>query len=115
VRPAALEAANIKNARTIILASQNDSMNLQIALKARSMNPDIKVVIRIFDEDFAHALQEQFGFIALSATEMAAPVFAASARAWMSPIPFRLKVNCSASRALPFWKIPLLQKKQLIC
>ena len=78
-RPAALEAANIKDARTIILASQNDAMNLQIALKARSMNPEIKVVIRIFDEDFAHALQEQFKFIALSATEMAAPVFAAAA------------------------------------
>ena len=78
-RPAALEAANIKDARTIILASQNDAMNLQIALKARSMNKNIKVVIRIFDEDFAHSLQEQFGFIALSATEMAAPVFAAAA------------------------------------
>jgi voltage-gated potassium channel len=78
-RPASLEAANIKDARTIIMASQNDAMNLQIALKARSMNPKIKVVVRIFDEDFAHALQDQFGFIALSATEMAAPVFAAAA------------------------------------
>jgi Trk K+ transport system NAD-binding subunit len=75
----ALESANIKDARTIILASQNDAMNLQIALKARNLNPDIQVVIRIFDEDFAHALQEQFGFIALSATEMATPVFAAAA------------------------------------
>jgi voltage-gated potassium channel len=78
-RPATLEAANVREARTIILASQNDSMNLQIALKARSLNPGIQVVIRIFDEDFAHALQDQFGFIALSATEMAAPVFAAAA------------------------------------
>jgi voltage-gated potassium channel len=78
-RAASLHAANIKDARTIIMASQNDAMNLQIALKARSMNPDIKVVVRIFDEDFAHALQDQFGFIALSATEMAAPVFAAAA------------------------------------
>lgn len=78
-RPSALEGANIKKARTIILASQNDAMNLQIALKARGMNPNIQVVIRIFDEDFAHSLQEQFGFIALSATEMAAPVFAAAA------------------------------------
>ena len=74
-----LEGANIKDARTIILASQNDAMTLQIALKARSLNPKIQVVIRIFDEDFAHSLQEQFGFIALSATEMAAPVFAAAA------------------------------------
>jgi Trk K+ transport system NAD-binding subunit len=78
-RPAALEAANIKDARTIIMASQNDAMNLQIALKARSINPKVNVVVRIFDDDFAHALQDQFGFIALSATEMAAPVFAAAA------------------------------------
>jgi len=78
-QPGSLESANIKDARTIILASQNDAMNLQIALKARNLNPKIQVVIRIFDEDFAHALQEQFGFIALSATEMAAPVFAAAA------------------------------------
>jgi Trk K+ transport system NAD-binding subunit len=78
-RPATLEAANIQKARTIILASQNDAMNLQIALKARSVNPEIQVVLRIFDDDFAHALQEQFGFTALSATEMAAPVFAAAA------------------------------------
>ena len=78
-RPAALEGANIKEARTIILASQHDAKNLQIALKARSLNPKIEVIIRIFDEDFAHALREQFGFTALSATEMAAPVFAAAA------------------------------------
>lgn len=78
-RTAALEAANIREASTVILASQNDSMNLQIALKARGLNPGIDVVIRIFDEDFAHALHDQFGFKALSATEMAAPVFAAAA------------------------------------
>jgi Trk K+ transport system NAD-binding subunit len=75
----ALEGANIRDARTIILASQDDAMNLQIALRARSLNPEIQVVIRIFDEDFAHSLQDQFGFTALSATEMAAPVFAAAA------------------------------------
>jgi Trk K+ transport system NAD-binding subunit len=76
---AALEGANIQAAQTVILASQNDAMNLQIALKARSLNPKIQVVIRIFDEDFAHALHDQFGFVAMSATEMAAPVFAAAA------------------------------------
>jgi voltage-gated potassium channel len=78
-RPATLEAAGIKRAKTIILATQNDSLNLQIAVKARSYNKDIQVVIRIFDEDFARSLKEQFGFTALSATGMAAPVFAAAA------------------------------------
>jgi len=77
--PAAIEAAGVKRAKTIMLCTQNDSVNLQIAVKARSYNKDIQVVIRIFDEDFAVSLREQFGFIALSATGMAAPVFAAAA------------------------------------
>lgn len=78
-RQLALEAAGIRQARTIVLCTQNDSLNLQIAVKARSLNPQIRVVIRIFDDDFAQSLQEQFGFTALSATSMAAPAFAAAA------------------------------------
>ncbi|MCX7838493.1 MAG: NAD-binding protein [Anaerolineae bacterium] len=74
-----LEAANIRRARAIVLCTQNDNLNMQIAVKARHLNKDIHVVIRIFDEEFARALQQQFGFTALSATGMAAPVFAATA------------------------------------
>ena len=78
-RLVALETAGVAKAKTIILCSQNDSVNLKIALKARSLNPKIRVIVRIFDEDFSKSLQEQFGFIALSGTSMAAPVFAAAA------------------------------------
>lgn len=78
-RPVALENAGVSKAKTIILCTQNDALNLQVALKARSINPGIQVVIRIFDEDFAESLQKQFGFTALSGTGMAAPVFAAAA------------------------------------
>jgi voltage-gated potassium channel len=78
-REAALETARIKEARSIILCTQNDSLNLQIALKARHLNPKIRVVVRIFDDDFAQSLNEQFGFTAFSATNMAAPAFAAAA------------------------------------
>ncbi len=78
-RESILENAGIKHARSIILCTQNDSLNLQIALKARALKSDIDVVIRIFDDDFAAALQRQFGFRALSATGMAAPIFASSA------------------------------------
>ncbi|HBX70774.1 MAG TPA: hypothetical protein DEH25_15690 [Chloroflexi bacterium] len=78
-REAALRAVGVKKARAIILCTQNDSLNLQIALKARSINPDIRVVLRIFDDDFAMALQDQFEFKAMSATGRAAPAFAAAA------------------------------------
>lgn len=78
-RESALIAAGIHKATSIILCIQNDAVNLKVALKARSLNPDIRVIIRIFDDDFAHALTDQFGFIALSGTGLAAPAFAASA------------------------------------
>jgi Trk K+ transport system NAD-binding subunit len=76
---AALEAARTSKARTIVVCTQNDSLNLQIAFKARRLNPSINVVLRIFDYDFACALEEQFGFRAMSATGMSAPLFAAAA------------------------------------
>ncbi|MBN1452669.1 MAG: NAD-binding protein [Anaerolineales bacterium] len=78
-RESALEAAGVRRASSIILCIQDDAVNLKIALKARSMNPGIRVIIRIFDDDFAQALTQQFGFIALSGTGLAAPAFAASA------------------------------------
>jgi Trk K+ transport system NAD-binding subunit len=76
---AILQAANITKAESIVLCTQNDTVNLQAALKARTLNPAIQVVIRIFDDEFAAALQNQFGFQALSATGISAPIFAASA------------------------------------
>lgn len=78
-RETALLAAGVQRARAIILCTQNDSLNLRMALKARNLNPKIEVVIRIFDDEFANSLENQFGFHAMSATGMAAPLFAAIA------------------------------------
>lgn len=77
-RRQALEAANVANANAIMVCTQNDSLNLQIAFLARKINPDIRVVLRIFDDEFAAMVEEQFGFRAMSATGMAAPKFAAA-------------------------------------
>jgi voltage-gated potassium channel len=78
-QPESLKAAGIDKARAIIVCTQNDSMNLQIAFRARRLNPQIDVVLRIFDYDFAQTVYEQFGFRAMSATGMSAPIFAAAA------------------------------------
>ena len=74
-----LEAAGIRKAKAVVLCTQNDILNLQMALKARNLNPNVEVIIRIFDDDFAAALHNQFGFKAVSATGMAAPIFASIA------------------------------------
>ncbi|MCP4425824.1 MAG: hypothetical protein GY803_15130 [Chloroflexi bacterium] len=78
-RPEALINAGIEKARAIVLCTQNDSMNLQIAFRARRLSPDIRVVARIFDDDFAWTLRQEFGFQTMSATGMAGPTFAAAA------------------------------------
>jgi voltage-gated potassium channel len=78
-RETTLVDAGVRRAKSIIMCVQNDALNLKTALKARALNPNIKVIIRIFDDDFAEELHTQFGFSALSGTAIAAPAFAASA------------------------------------
>ena len=78
-REVTLLDAGVRRAKSIIMCIQNDALNLKTALKARALNPNIKVIIRIFDDDFAEELHTQFGFNALSGTAIAAPAFAASA------------------------------------
>ena len=78
-REGTLLDAGIKRAKSIILCVQDDALNLKTALKARSLNPNIKIIVRIFDDEFATELQSQFGFNALSGTAIAAPAFAAAA------------------------------------
>jgi Trk K+ transport system NAD-binding subunit len=74
-----LRGAGVEKARAILLCTQNDTLNLKVALQARRLNPGIHVVLRIFDDEFAESLGEQFGFTALSTTRMAALSFAAAA------------------------------------
>jgi Trk K+ transport system NAD-binding subunit len=75
----ALEGAGTARARGILLCTQNDVLNLQIAFMAQRLNPDIEVVVRIFDDQFAADVARKFGFRALSATGLAAPAFASAA------------------------------------
>lgn len=77
--PEALEGAGTARARAILLCTQNDVLNLQIAFVAQRLNPAIEVVVRIFDDDFAADVAARFGFRALSATGLAAPAFASAA------------------------------------
>ena len=54
-------------------------INLSGTVHYANGDPISNVVVRIFDDDFADALQDQFGFTAMSATGMAAPAFASAA------------------------------------
>ncbi len=80
LRPETLQKAGIGKASAALLCTNSDTMNLQIALKIRDINPDIRIVVRVFDDDFAQAIQSHFAIdSAFSASALAAPAFAAAA------------------------------------
>lgn len=79
-REAWLEEANVKSARSIVLATTDDLANLEMALDARKLNPGIRVVMRMFDPNMAEKVREGFQIhTAMSAASLAAPAFATAA------------------------------------
>ena len=79
-RPETLTRAGVTRAEVIIPATENELTNLDIALDARELNPDIKIVMRMFDPDLARRIEKGFGIdTAYSVSALAAPVFAAAA------------------------------------
>ena len=75
-----LVKAGVQRADAIIPCTDNELTNLDIALDARDLNPDIKVVMRLFDPDLARRVEKGFGIhTAFSVSALAAPIFAAAA------------------------------------
>jgi voltage-gated potassium channel Kch len=77
---ATLYSSNINTAAAVLAVTSNDATNLEIALKAKALAPNIPVIVNYADPDFAGIAQQVFDFEAvLSAAELAAPAFAAAA------------------------------------
>ena len=75
-----LEKAGVPVASAVVACTEDDLTNLEIALEARELNPGIKVVMRMFDQQLAERVRRGFGIrTAFSTSALAAPAFAAAA------------------------------------
>jgi voltage-gated potassium channel len=75
-----LETAGIRKAQALIVCTSNDHMNLEVTMRARDLNPHIRIVVRMWEDRFAEQIQRFMNVEAvLSATDLAAPSFAAYA------------------------------------
>jgi len=75
--PAILEMAGIRHAQAFIVCTSNDYMNLEVTMRARDLNPDIRIVVRMWEDQFASQIRRFMNVEAvLSATDLAAPSFA---------------------------------------
>ncbi|MBE9077710.1 NAD-binding protein [Romeria aff. gracilis LEGE 07310] len=78
--PETLQTANIEQADALLAVTSNDSINLEIAITAKSIAPSLPVFVRVHDPHFARQIQQVFEFdMVMSPTELAAPAFAAAA------------------------------------
>ncbi len=71
-----LEDVNVAESKALISVVNNDSLNIEIGLIARSFNADLRVILRIFDEDIAEKIKDLLNIqLALSASDMADEIF----------------------------------------
>ncbi|MFB7502532.1 NAD-binding protein [Streptomyces broussonetiae] len=101
-----LEAAKIHRAYALLAVTSADTTNLEAVLYARTVRPDLRVVLRLYDDDFATAVYRTLRAAyphaltrSRSVTHLAAPAFAGAmlGRQVVGAIPVGRKVLLFAS------------------
>jgi Trk K+ transport system NAD-binding subunit len=77
--PEVMRQARVDSARAVVVATNNELANVEIALLVREINPQQRVVVRLSDPHLAQTLRESSNVrLALSLPAMAAPAFVAA-------------------------------------
>lgn len=72
-----LRQAGIEHCRSILIVTSDENVNIETALAARRLNPDVHIVLRSSRYSLNQLLKRQLGhFVALDATELPANTFA---------------------------------------
>jgi voltage-gated potassium channel len=78
--PQTLEKAGLRQAQSFIACTASDQTNLEVIMRVRDMNPDVRIVARMWDDQFTKQMKQFMGVQAVhSASDLAAPAFAGSA------------------------------------
>jgi Trk K+ transport system NAD-binding subunit len=77
--PGTMAALHVETARAVMAVTSDDLANLQCGLTARELNPDVRVVLRIFDPHLAERLDRSVELdLTRSVSALAAPAFTAA-------------------------------------
>jgi Trk K+ transport system NAD-binding subunit len=78
--PETLQTLQVQRARSVVVVTSSDIVNLETALNVQALKPEVRVVLRLFDPDLAARVERAFGIhISRSPSALAAPAFAAAA------------------------------------
>jgi Trk K+ transport system NAD-binding subunit len=78
-REETLRAANLETSIALVSVTSTDEVNLEAALHARALREDLRIVLRLYDDDLAERVQKMIGnTVSRSVSYLAAPAFAAA-------------------------------------
>lgn len=77
--PATLEKAGLRHAQALIVCTANDFLNLEMCVRAREMNPTMRLVVRMWDTQLSNHLKHSLNAETISASDLSAPAFAGTA------------------------------------
>jgi Trk K+ transport system NAD-binding subunit len=74
-----LEEVGLASAQALITCTEDDMVNFETGIRARELNPDVRIVMRLFEEALGDQLQTAFDINAVYSTStIAAPAFIAA-------------------------------------
>lgn len=72
-----LDEVNVQGACSVICCTDDDLANLELAIDARKIRPDMRVVLRMYDQELAEKIRDTMNIdLAFSTAMLAAPLFA---------------------------------------
>jgi Trk K+ transport system NAD-binding subunit len=78
-REETLRAANLETSIALVSVTSSDEVNLEAALHTRALREDLRIVLRLYDDDLAERVQKMIGnTVSRSVSYLAAPAFAAA-------------------------------------
>ena len=107
----AFGSARVQSALALALLGQDDLGNFHAALRAQELNPELRLVVRIFNTSLGERMRTFFHDCAvLSGSSMAAPSFVAAALG--EPAPSHVRV---AGRTLYVARSSAIDRRHVIC
>lgn len=66
---------NVINARAVVIVTDDDLANLEIAMDVRDMAPHVPIVMRLYDQRLANKVKQTLGIqVSVSTSKLAAPL-----------------------------------------
>jgi Trk K+ transport system NAD-binding subunit len=96
-----LEAAGVAQARGVLILTGDDLLNISAALMVRALNADVRIVLRMFNQNLMGRLGETVrNVFALSTSMLTAPLLAMIAVTGQGLGAFRIEQECDGRRQI---------------